>query len=141
MSVSFHSLNTNTTILRGEKRKTAFWIKKIIQLHHRKTGDVSVILTNKKDLLVLNKKFLQHNYHTDIITFNYNEGSFVSGDLFISIDKVNENATEFNVPVKNELMRVIIHGILHLIGFNDTTKKEKKVIRKKEDEALKILMH
>lgn len=141
MSVSFHSLRVNTTILRGEKRKTAFWINKIINLHHRETGDVSIILTNKKDLLALNKKHLQHDFHTDIITFNYNEENIISGDLFISIDRIKENSKTFNVPAKHELLRVIIHGILHLLGYNDATEQEKKEIRKKEDEALKILMH
>ena len=100
MSVSFHSLRVNTTILRGEKRKTAFWINKIINLHHRETGDVSIILTNKKDLLALSKKHLQHDFHTDIITFNYNEENIISGDLFISIDRIKENAKTFNVPAK-----------------------------------------
>lgn len=140
MSVSFHSLRVNTTILRGEKRKTAFWINKIINLHHRETGDVSIILTNKKDLLALNKKHLQHDFHTDIITFNYNEANIISGDLFISIDRIKENAKTFNVPAKHELLRVIIHGILHLLGYNDATEKEKKEIRKKEDEAIRLFL-
>jgi len=138
MSVSFHSLRINTTILRGEKRKIAFWINQIIKMHHRNTGDVSVILTNKKELLILNKKHLQHDYHTDIITFNYNEENTVSGDLFISLERIKENAEEFHVPVKHELLRVIIHGILHLLGFNDSTEKGKKTMRKKEDLALSL---
>jgi rRNA maturation RNase YbeY len=140
MAVSFHLLQLETQILDGEKRKLSRWIKQIIEKHHRKTGDVSVILTNEKDLLALNKKHLQHNFHTDIITFDYNEGILISGDLFISLDRIKDNAKLYNVTTKQELFRVIIHGVLHLLGFKDKTKTEQQEMRNKEDEALSLFI-
>jgi len=81
----------------------------------------------------MNIEYLQHNYYTDIITFNYVEGNKISGDLFISIERVIENSKEFNTSWIKELYRVIFHGVLHLIGYNDKTADEKKVMREKED--------
>jgi len=138
MFVSFHLHHIHTNILLGEKRKIAAWIKQIIEKEHKNTGNIAVILTDKKHLLALNKEHLKHDYHTDIITFNYNDGKTISGDLFISIDRIKENALTYTVPAKQELLRVIIHGILHLLGYNDATENEKRVIRKKEDDALSL---
>jgi probable rRNA maturation factor len=83
--------------------------------------------------LEINIEYLKHNYYTDIITFNYVEGNIISGDLFISVDRVKENSTEFNTSLIKELYRVIFHGILHLIGYNDKTEEEQKIMRGKED--------
>lgn len=138
MSVGFFQQGISTSLLRGEKRKVAFWIKNIIEIEHQTIGNISIILTNKKHLLALNKKHLNHNFHTDIITFNYNDREIISGDIFISIDMIKENAVTFNVTAKNELLRIIIHGVLHLLGYNDATENEKRIMRKKEDEALNI---
>jgi len=138
MSVGFHLQGIKTSLLRGEKRKVASWINCIIQKEQKHLGQISIVFTNKKNLLDLNKEHLNHDYHTDIITFNYNEGNIISGDLFISIDIIKENAVTYNVSVKYELLRVIIHGILHLLGFNDSTENEKQKIRKMEDDALNI---
>jgi probable rRNA maturation factor len=139
MSVGFYQQSITTSILKGEKRKVASWIKNFVEKEHKKTGSISIILTNKKVLLAINKQHLNHDYHTDIITFNYNDGKIISGDLFISIDRIKENAETFNVTLKQELFRVIIHGILHLLGYNDATEKERQEIRKKEDGALKLI--
>ena len=103
------------------------------------TGDLSVIFCDDEYLKRINVKYLGHDYYTDIITFDYSEKNLVSGDLFISIDRVDENARLNNVDFINELYRVIIHGVLHLCGYNDKTLKEKKEIRAKEDYFLSLI--
>jgi rRNA maturation RNase YbeY len=102
-------------------------------------GEISIILCSDKYLLDVNVKYLNHNYFTDIITFNYVEGNTVSGDLFISIDRVKENALEYSVTWIKELYRVILHGILHLVGYNDKSDSEQKIMREKEDYYLKTV--
>ena len=108
-------------------------IKCLINSELRAFGDITIILCSDKYLLDINIEYLKHNYFTDIITFNYVEGNTVSGDLFISIEGVKENSVEFNTSWKKELYRVIFHGLLHLIGYNDKTAEEKKKMREKED--------
>lgn len=108
-------------------------IKKLINSEFKKNGEISLILCSDKYLLEINIEYLKHNYYTDIITFNYVEGNIISGDLFISVDRVKENSTEFNTSLIKELYRVIFHGILHLIGYNDKTEEEQKIMRGKED--------
>lgn len=108
-------------------------IKYLVKNENRKLGIVSLIFCSDNYLLDINKNYLNHNYYTDIITFNYVEDKVISGDLFISIDRVKENAIEFDTIFENELYRVIFHGILHLIGYNDKTREEKRVMREKED--------
>ena len=101
-------------------------------------GELSVIFCSDDYLLSLNKMYLNHDYFTDIITFSYNEEGIVSGDLFISVDRTKENAEKNNVSISNELARLVIHGMLHLCGFNDKSQEEINVIRKKEEEYLKM---
>lgn len=108
-------------------------IKNLIYKELKLLGDISIILCSDKYLLNMNIEYLQHNYYTDIITFNYVVGNKISGDLFISIERVKENSIEFNTSWIKELYRVIFHGVLHLIGYNDKTAYEKKVMREKED--------
>ena len=109
------------------------YVKLLINSELMKLGEISVILCSDKYLLEINIEYLKHNYYTDIITFNYVEGKVISGDLFISVDRVKENSTAFNTSFIKELYRVIFHGILHLIGYNDKTEEEKKLMREKED--------
>lgn len=135
ISVQFYKINSS--ILKGEKRRIYNWIKLIIESEKKITGNISVIITSKKHLLEINKKHLNHNYHTDIITFNYNENNIISGDLFISLPQIKENSKIFDVSEKQELLRVIIHGVLHLLGYNDKTEKEKAEMRKNENFAIK----
>jgi len=96
-------------------------------------GNLNIIFVTDDELMEINKKFLEHDYYTDIITFNYKEKKKISGDLFISIERVMENAIKFKSSVTNEFLRVIIHGVLHIIGYNDKTYNEKKEIRNKEN--------
>ena len=107
--------------------------KYLINKELMKFGNISLIFCSDKYLLDININYLNHNYYTDIITFNYVEGDVVSGDLFISIDRVKENAVEFDAIFIKEIYRVIFHGLLHLVGYNDKTKQEKKIMREKED--------
>lgn len=114
------------------------WITNIIIRHNKEVGDVSFIFCSDNYLLQINREHLNHNYFTDIITFEYNELNIISGDIFISIDTVLENSKEYQVLFSNELNRVMIHGILHLLGFNDKTDEEQFIMTQKEDEALNI---
>lgn len=112
------------------------WIKGIIMNYGFKTGDIAVIFCSDKFILEYNNKYLSHNYFTDIITFNYNVGKVISGDLFISVDTVRSNSIEYSVLETDEFLRVIIHGILHLLGYNDKTEDEILVMREQEAKAL-----
>lgn len=118
--------------LKLQKTHIKKYIKLLINSEKKKPGDITVILCSDKYLLDINIEYLKHNYYTDIITFNYVEGRAISGDLFISVDRVKENSTEFNTSLVKELYRVIFHGLLHLIGYNDKTEEEKKTMRGKE---------
>lgn len=119
--------------LKLQKSHIEKYIKNLINSEIKKVGDISLILCSDNYLLNINIEYLKHNYYTDIITFNYVEGDIISGDLFISVDRVKENSTEFNTSLIKELYRVIFHGILHLIGYNDKTEEEQKIMRGKED--------
>ena len=100
---------------------------------------IDVYSCTDEELLAINIKHLQHDYYTDIITFDYSKGTRISGELFISIDRVKENAAALGVTIKVELRRVISHGILHLLGFKDRSDEEVVVMRMKEDEVLAYL--
>jgi rRNA maturation RNase YbeY len=117
----------------SQKRFTSNWLKFVAQHEGRKLGDISVIFCSDPYILDVNKKYLQHDYYTDIITFDYCEGDVLSGDLFISVDSVRENASFYGTDFENELNRVIVHGVLHLIGYDDHTEEDIAVMRSKED--------
>jgi rRNA maturation RNase YbeY len=115
------------------------WFGKICHTEGKLLGDVSVVFCSDTYLLELNKRHLQHDFFTDIITFDYSEGDRVAGDLFVSVDRVYENADSYNVSRETELNRVSVHGILHLLGYKDNTPQEVAVMREKENEALALL--
>lgn len=119
--------------LKLKKRHISKFIKGIIENELKEAGEISIIFCSDKYLLEINKEYLQHNYFTDIITFNYVEGNIISGDLFISWERVKENAVDYGATFIIELYRVIFHGVLHLVGYNDKTEVEKKIMREKED--------
>jgi len=135
--VSFVSNNTTFKLKQAVRHRT--WVERIIIANHKFPSEIQFIFSNDTFLADLNKKYLNHSTFTDIITFNYNSGHYISGDIFISIERVKANAEKFKADFNSELQRVMIHGILHLLGYNDKTDAEKKKIRKKEDEALLIL--
>ncbi len=134
MSILFHSLYHGKSI--GQKREIKEWLHKIISEHKKEIAVINIIFVDDEKMLELNLKYLAHNYYTDIITFNFNEGNKISGDIYISIQRVEENAHKFRCSNKEELLRVLVHGIFHLIGFDDKTKNQKNLMQKLEDEAL-----
>ncbi len=136
-TVSFVSNETTFKLKQASKHR--IWVERIILANHKFPSQIQYIFSTDDFLANLNKEYLKHSTLTDIITFNYNSGHYISGDIFISIDRVKENSQKFNVDFYSELQRVMIHGILHLLGYNDKTEAEKKKIRKKEDECLLIL--
>lgn len=99
----------------------------------KKAGNICIVFCSDKYLLDINRQYLDHNYYTDIVTFDYVENSTISGDLFISIDRVKENAEKYNTSFVKELFRVVFHGILHIIGYNDKTEDEKMKMRQMEN--------
>lgn len=112
-------------------------IKNLISAEGKSADDISIIFCSDAYLLQINRQYLQHDFYTDIITFDYNEGNSVSGDLFISIERIGENAAIFGSSFQVELSRVIFHGILHLCGYGDKTEDEEVAMRAKENFYLK----
>ena len=121
------------------RRLTSQWVKQVAQSYGRKVGEVAYVFVDDEEILRVNRQYLQHDYYTDIITFDYCEGDTISGDLFISLDTVRSNAAELGVPYGQELRRVIIHGILHLCGINDKGPGEREIMEQHENEALAIV--
>ena len=120
-------------------RKTASWIIRSSKAEGKIVGELNFILCSDEHLLQMNINYLQHNTYTDIITFDTSEEEiFISGDLFISIDRVKDNALKFKKEFEDELHRVIIHGVLHLIGYSDKTANKKTIMRGKEDAYLSL---
>ena len=119
-----------------KKRDTSAWIKRVAESYGKKCGDIAYIFCNDEKRLEVNKEYLQHDYYTDIITFDYCEEETINGDLFISLDTVRTNAEMLGVEYAQELHRVIIHGILHLCGINDKGEGEREIMEAAEDKAL-----
>lgn len=115
------------------KRKVSTWIKQSVAEETKSIGDISIILCSDDYILETNRQYLQHDYFTDIITFDYSENENLSGDLLISIHTVKNNSTTYEVSFHDELRRVIIHGVLHLCGYKDKNKKDAKLMREKEN--------
>ena len=114
------------------------WLRFVASSEVRKLQNINIIFCSDNYILDVNMKYLQHDYFTDIITFDYCEDDYLSGDLFISIDSVRDNADFYGTEFQDELNRVIVHGILHLVGYDDHTEEEQKVMRSKEDYYLSL---
>ena len=124
-----------------KKREVTEWIKQVAANYGKRVGEVAYIFCNDEKILEVNRQYLQHDYYTDIITFDYTEGSRISGDLFISLDTLRTNAEQFaDGDYHRELHRVIIHGILHLCGINDKGPGEREQMEAAEDRALKMVI-
>jgi rRNA maturation RNase YbeY len=115
------------------------WLVKLVERHNKKLGELNYIFCSDDYLLKLNQEHLKHDYFTDIITFDYCDKGLISGDLFISVDRVKENAKTFRKTQNNELNRVIAHGLLHLLGFSDKAPEDIVEMRSMEEEALMML--
>lgn len=132
-------VNKKTRFKLKEKERIASWVERVVLMYHKFPGDIQYIFCDDTFLAEMNQQYLQHDTLTDIITFNYNSGHYISGDIFISIDRIKENAATYKTTIEDELHRVMIHGILHLCGLNDKSPKDKKLMQEKENEALEIL--
>jgi len=121
-----------------KRRENSAWVKRVAATYGKKVGDVAYIFVNDDKILEVNQQYLQHDYYTDIITFDYSEGDVISGDLFISLDTVRTNAEQVGATYEQELNRVIIHGILHLCGINDNGPGEREIMEAAENKALSI---
>ena len=112
------------------------WIANVILSENKKEGEINYIFCDDEYLLQINQEHLNHDYYTDIISFDYTVGNEINGDMFISVDRVKENAADFNVSFEVELKRVIVHGVLHYCGYKDKTESDEELMRQKEDEKL-----
>jgi len=121
-----------------QEDQVKLWICNLVEIYSKRIGDLSLVFCSDKYILEVNRTYLQHDYYTDIITFDYCSGSQLSGDLIISLDTVLSNSREFNSSYNTELHRVIIHGVLHLLGYKDKTPIEAEEMRRNEDQALKL---
>ncbi len=121
-----------------KKRETTKWIRKVAATYGKKVGEIGYLFCNDEKILEVNREFLQHDYYTDIITFDYDEDDVLNGDLVISLDTVRTNAELFHKTYEEELYRVIIHGILHLCGINDKGPGEREIMEEAENKALAI---
>ncbi len=136
MAINFFQQDCNFSP--PQKQLTKNWIKKVVQTHGFKLGTINYIFCSDDEILRINLQYLNHNYFTDIITFPYKEGNIISSDMYISIDTVRSNSEKYKQNFYDELNRVMIHGVLHLVGFNDKTKGEKEKMRREEEVCLNI---
>ena len=133
--IIFHS-QCNFTLSKQDARSK--WIFNSIINESRKVGELNFIFCTDQYLLEKNIQFLNHDTYTDVITFDYSDSKIINGDVFISVERVKENANTFEVDFEDELDRVMIHGILHLAGYQDKSKEETNIMRKKEDFYLSL---
>lgn len=136
-NITFHSENVDFHLV--NEKQIIKWLQNAIKSEGKTVSELSYIFCSDDYLHKMNLEYLNHDTYTDIITFDYTEGSVVGGDIFISIDRVKENALKFKTEFLNELSRVIVHGVLHLAGYKDKTNKEKELMRSKEDFYLTLL--
>lgn len=137
MPITFDSDNIDFPNIK--KRETSAWIKKIANSYNKKIGNVDYLFCNDEKILEINRQYLDHDFYTDIISFDYSEGDIISGDIFISLDTVRTNSQKYNTDYQEELYRVIIHGVLHLCGLDDKLEEDAIRMRESENSALKQL--
>ena len=136
MAIRFATQDIDFDLPEAEKVKN--WITEVVQRRQKAVGNISYLFCNDEYLLGVNRQYLNHDTYTDIITFDYVSADLISGDIMISIDRVGENAEKFGVPFEQELHRVVIHGVLHLLGQGDKSDAEAAEMRRQEEEALAL---
>ncbi|MFV0392594.1 MAG: rRNA maturation RNase YbeY [Paludibacteraceae bacterium] len=131
-------LSENIELPDFDQTKISQWVKIITAQNGKKLGQINYIFCDDAKILEINNRYLRHDYYTDIITFDYSSATSIKGDIFISVTTVSSNAVNLDIDFNNELLRVIIHGILHLCGQDDKTPDSKSVMRLRENDALEI---
>lgn len=133
--INFYSENSfELENISGHKK----WLKEVISSEGKKTGEISFIFCDDEYLLKINQEYLDHDTYTDIISFDNSVGNILNGDIFISTERVAENAEVYEVPFEEEFKRVLVHGVLHFCGFKDKTSEEKSLMNSKEEEKMKM---
>jgi probable rRNA maturation factor len=133
------TFNSETTFNLQNEANTTTWIESVVVSEGFVIGEINYIFCDDLYLNHINKEFLKHDFFTDIISFDYSLGKQINGDIYISIERVLDNAEQYNVTFENELRRVMIHGVLHYMGYKDKTTEEKKVMRLKENTSIDLL--
>ena len=134
MSIFFHTIDVDPRL--KQKRALKRWINDCVLAENKNSGDINVIFCSDEYLLEMNRTHLDHDYYTDIITFDFTTEQVISGDLYISFDRVQDNALHNQIQLEIELYRVIIHGVMHLCGYKDKTKKDALLMRQQEEKCL-----
>lgn len=132
------NFNYETEFTLDNEEAISIWISNVIKSEDKKEGEISYIFCDDEYLLQINQEHLQHDFYTDIISFDYTVGNELSGDIFVSVERVKENAAEFNVPFDEELKRVLVHGVLHYCGYKDKSETDEVLMRSKEDEKIEM---
>ena len=135
---TIHFFSEQTTFTPNNKTQIREWLTHIIRKHKKTIGEINIIFCNDDYLLKLNEQYLGHDTYTDIITFDFVEGKIINGDIFISVDQMRENAKLFHVAQSSEMRRLIVHGVLHLLGYKDGTAKDRKIMTAQEEAALSV---
>ena len=135
--ITYNTENVKMPAIR--RRDVSRWVRQVAASYGRRVGQIGYLFCDDERILEVNREFLQHDYYTDIITFDYDEGDVINGDLVISLDTIRTNAELFNKSYEEELNRVIIHGILHLCGINDKGPGEREIMEAEENKALAML--
>lgn len=130
------NFNYETDFVLNDEELFSSWISNVIRSENKTQGELNYIFCDDEYLLKINQQYLNHDYYTDIISFDYSVGNDLQGDMYISIDRVRENAVDFNVSFEEELKRVIIHGVLHYCGYSDKSDNEAQIMRQKENEKI-----
>ena len=128
--------NTNWQV--PQEQEYSHWLNRIVEKERYVLGELTYQFETDERVLEINREHLNHDFYTDIITFDHVQGNVIFGDIFISIDRVEDNAIEFGCSMEEEMKRVMVHGVLHLLGYKDGTMEEKKVMREKEEECIKM---
>lgn len=130
--------NYETDFVLENETKYSEWVTEIVDSENKSEGEINYIFCDDAYLHEINMKYLDHDTYTDIISFDYTMGNLISGDIFISVERVKENATEYNVSFENELLRVMSHGVLHYCGYKDKSESEATLMRSKEEEKIQM---
>ena len=137
-SVEHITINAQNDFELSNEASFVTWLKRCVKILQMKMGEIHISLMSDEGLLEVNKKHLNHDNYTDVITFDYSTQNTIHCDIAVSTDRVAENALNEGVSIENELARVIIHGVLHCVGFNDKTEDDKRIMRRKENDLIKL---